>query len=116
MSYLAWVFLIRMNPYQAFSSFCNLILSDPFVYSLYSFEEGRVKMIVNYFGEWLKDKRPKLHKHIKDLGVDTELFLVEWAYTMYSRAFSLRIISYMNIYLEKYGTNGFVKVTTPFSR
>lgn len=49
MSYLAWIFLIRMNPYQAFSCFCNLILSDPFVYSLYVFEEAKIKAIVQYF-------------------------------------------------------------------
>jgi hypothetical protein len=70
MSYLAWIFLIRMNPYQAFSSFCNLILSDPFVFALYSFNEQRIKAIVSFFGECLKDKKPKLYKHIIELSVD----------------------------------------------
>jgi len=70
MSYLAWIFLIRMSPYQAFLSFCNLILSDPFVFSLYSFDEKKIKMITNYFGECLKDKKPKLFKHLNEVGVD----------------------------------------------
>ena len=82
-----------MNPYQAFCSFCNLILSDPFVFSLYSFNEKKIKTIVGYFGECLKDKKPKLFKLMNDLGVDTELFIIEWAYTLFSRSFSLRIVS-----------------------
>jgi hypothetical protein len=46
MSYLAWIFLIRMNPFNAFSCFCNLILSDPFVHCLYVFEEVKIKQII----------------------------------------------------------------------
>ena len=53
---------------------------------------------------------------MKELVVDTELFLIEWAYTMYSRAFSLRIISYLLFYIEKYGTYGSVKAITPSSK
>lgn len=83
-----------MSPFQAFSSFCNLILADPFVFSLYVFEENKIKRIIDFFGECLKDKKPKIHKHLKELGVDCELFLIEWAYTLYSRAFSLRVVSY----------------------
>ena len=49
MSYLAWIFLIRMSPYQAFTCFCNLILSDTFVYSLYTFNEQNIKKIVAFF-------------------------------------------------------------------
>ena len=38
MSYLAWIFLIRMNAYCSFLCFSNLILSDSFVHALYMFE------------------------------------------------------------------------------
>ena len=93
MSYLAWIFLIRMNPYRSFVCFCNLILSDSFVHSLYMFNSEKIKRIISYFDECLADKRPKLHKHLHAAGVDFELFLIEWAYTLYSRAFSLRIVA-----------------------
>ena len=53
MSYLAWIFLIRMSPYRSFCCFCNLILSDSFVYALYMFEETKIKRIVSYFWECL---------------------------------------------------------------
>jgi hypothetical protein len=110
MSYLAWIFLIRMNPYNAFACFCNLILSDTFVFSLYTFEELKIKKIVSYFGECLNDKRPKLYKHMMDLAVDSELFLIEWAYTLYSRAFSLRIVSKIWDLWFSEGYNTFFKV------
>jgi hypothetical protein len=93
MSYLAWIFLIRLSPYRAFACFCNLVLSDPFVHALYMFNEGRIRRIVSYFDECLADKRPKLHRHLHAAGVDFELFLIEWAYTLYSRAFSLRVVA-----------------------
>jgi len=65
-----------MNPFRSFVCFCNLILSDPFVHALYMFEEVKIKRIVAYFSECLEDKRPKLYKHMIDLGVDAELFLI----------------------------------------
>lgn len=110
MSYLSWILLIRLNPYQAFSCFCNLILSDPFVFALYSFNEIKIKTVVGFFEECLKDKRPKLFKHMSDLGVDTELFIIEWAYTLYSRAFSLRIVSKIWDLWFSEGYNTFYKV------
>ena len=116
MSYLCWIFLIRMNPFQAFSCFSNLVLSDPFVFALYSFNEKKIKKIISYFGECLKDKKPKLYKHMKELGVDTELFLIEWAYTMYSRAFSLRIVSYIYFNVGRFGIYGLAKGITRFTR
>lgn len=70
MSYLAWIFLIRMNPYRSFVCFCNLILSDSFVHSLYMFNSEKIKRIVAYFDECLADKRPKLHRHLHAAGVD----------------------------------------------
>nr|BAK02210.1 predicted protein [Hordeum vulgare subsp. vulgare] len=71
MSYLAWIFLIRLNPYCSFVCFCNLVLNDPFVHALYMFDEPRIRRIVAYFDECLADKKPKLHKHLHASGVDS---------------------------------------------
>jgi len=99
-----------MNSYQAFASFCNLVLADAFVFSLYLFDEKKIKKIVSFFKECLKDKRPKLFKHLDDLAVDNELFLIEWAYTLYSRTFSLRIVSKIWDLWFSEGYNTFFKV------
>lgn len=49
----------------------------------------------------MADKRPKLYKYAQQLAVDPELFIIEWAYTFYSRAFSLKIVRYFFILLSK---------------
>lgn len=43
----------------------------------------------------MADKRPKLWKYTQQLGVDSELFIIEWAYTFFSRAFTLKIVRYI---------------------
>mgnify|MGYP001954585608 CR=1 FL=1 len=86
------------------------------MFALYTFQMGSIKAMVAFFGECLRDKRPKLYKHLKELGVDYELFLIEWAYTMYSRAFSLRIVSYLLCYAVRFGTFGLVRVSMCSSR
>jgi hypothetical protein len=49
MSYLAWMFLVRMEDYKAFSCFSNLILCDEFVYNLYFFKEVGIKKIKEFY-------------------------------------------------------------------
>ena len=71
MSYLAWIFIIRMNAYCSFLCFSNLILSDPFVHALYMFEEPKIRRILSFFDECLSDKRPKLMRHLQAAGVDS---------------------------------------------
>lgn len=86
------MFLIRMNPVNSFIAFSNVILTDPFVSALYTFEEDKIKKIVSFFEECMNDKKPKLYKYTQQLGVESELFIIEWAYTFYSRAFSLKVV------------------------
>jgi hypothetical protein len=71
MSYFGWMLLIRMNPINSFIAFSNIMLTDPFVSALYTFQEQKIKKIVQYFEECLSDKRPKLYKYTQQLGVDS---------------------------------------------
>lgn len=86
-----------MESYQAFVCFANIFLSDPFIHSLYMFKREKINKIVHFFEDCLEYKKPKLAKHLKKLDVEPELFIIEWAYTFFSRAFNLRIISYFLI-------------------
>ncbi len=70
MSYLAWMFLIRLADYEAFTSFSNLILCDPFVSCLYFFKEDKIKKIKEFYEKCMEDKKPKLLKHMKNLEVE----------------------------------------------
>jgi hypothetical protein len=116
MSYIAWMLLIRMEGFPAFVCFANLVLCDPFIETLYFFKADNLKKIMGFFWECLEDKRPKLHKHMKNLLVEPELFLIEWAYTMFSRAFSLRLSSYIAANVVKFGICGSARDLTCSSR
>jgi len=48
----------------------------------------------------MADKKPKLYKYTQQLAVDSELFIIEWAYTFYSRAFSLKIVRYLIFFIS----------------
>ena len=69
MSYLAWMLLIRMESYQAFVCFSNIMLHDPFIHSLYMFKKEKINKIMSFFEECLMDKKPKLAKHLAKLEV-----------------------------------------------
>lgn len=76
MSYIAWMFVIRMDPLNSFICFTNMILTDPFLSSLYTFKQVNIRRTVSFFEECLNEKRPKLFKHMKNLSVDSELFII----------------------------------------
>lgn len=57
------------------------------------FKGENIKKIISFYLECLEDKKPKIFKHMQNLMVEPELFIIEWAYTMFSRAFSLRVSS-----------------------
>lgn len=93
MTYLAWMLVIRMSDYEAFRSFSNLVLGDPFLSSFYLFEEAQINRTLRGFESCLLERRPKLAKHLAQCGMTPDLFLIEWAFTMYTRAFNIRIAS-----------------------
>ena len=49
----------------------------------------KIEVYFNTFLYFLEEKNPLTVMHIQDLGIDISMFLVEWFYTLYSRAFSL---------------------------
>ncbi len=71
MSYLAWMLLIRMEPFEAFCSFANIMIMDPFIQSLYFFNGVKIREVVQFAEECLRDKKPKLYKHMKNLQVES---------------------------------------------
>jgi hypothetical protein len=40
----------------------------------------------------LEDHIPWLFEQLNDLGIDTEIFLIEWFYTFFGRAFTLSTV------------------------
>jgi hypothetical protein len=47
----------------------------------------------------LKERNPNIVKHLENYGISKEVFLVEWFYTLYSRAFKMHTVSYEFFYI-----------------
>ena len=70
MSYFAWMLSIRMESFQTFVCFSNIMLNDPFINSLYMFKKEKINKIIHFYEECLEDKKPKLAKLMKKLEVE----------------------------------------------
>ena len=89
MAYPAAVFLLNMEKYQAFKYFTNLILSNEFIYNLFKFKLNYLDAYARTFEYFLREKLPKTVKHLEELKISTNYFLIEWFYTLFCRAFDL---------------------------
>lgn len=60
----AMLFLNTGDSYQTFKLLTNLIVSWPFIYSLYSFKIEKIRVFVNVFDFFLGLKHPAIVKHL----------------------------------------------------
>lgn len=100
---------MNMDSYKTFKCFCNLILTNEFTMNIYQFKMKMVNTYTKYFEYLLKEKYSNVYKHLRKLNVQCEIFLVEWFFTMFGRAFSLPVvINIWDLYLY-YGEIVFFK-------
>lgn len=99
MTYPAIVLNLIVGKYKAFSIFCNLILGNDFFRRLYTFEESYLTCYCRTFDLLLEEKLPKTSKILAERSIHSEIFLVEWFYTFFSRGlsyeFTLKIWDYL---------------------
>lgn len=88
MSYIAAVLLLNMDEYHAFTCFANL-LNNPCYMSFYSMnmDEMRKYMDVLEYGMGLFI--PKVSKHMKELGISPEVYIIDWVLTIFAKALPL---------------------------
>lgn len=100
MTYPATILLlVSLDAFLAFRCFCNLVVVNEMMRSLYSFNLKKVStmfiqisLYCRAFDALLEDSVPWLFEQLNDLGIETEMFLIEWFYTMFGRAFSLPVV------------------------
>lgn len=69
-----------------------------------------VNTYIKYFEYLLKQKYSNIYKHLTKLNVQGEIFMVEWLFTMFCRAFSLPVvINIWDLFLY-YGEIVFIKM------
>eukprot|EP00301_Raphidiophrys_heterophryoidea_P005814 c12401_g1_i4.p1 GENE.c12401_g1_i4~~c12401_g1_i4.p1 ORF type:complete len:406 (+),score=103.63 c12401_g1_i4:369-1586(+) len=88
MSYLSAFLLLFMDDFSAFVCFVTLI-NSPCFHILYHMNQDLVLRLLEAFDLLLQESLPEIHAHLHNLNVQTEMFLLEWFMTLYSRVFPL---------------------------
>ena len=88
MSYLAGMFLLYMDPPEAFMCLCNL-LTRHFFLAFLSADTDHVYSMFRLFSSWLQTSMSGLAKHLDAIHLGPELYLLNWAFTMYAKILPL---------------------------
>lgn len=108
MSYPMAIFMLNLEPFDAFVCFYNFI-NTPIFTSLYSCNSSKIEEIYIWFETFLSMENPKLIYHIHSIGLSPSLYLLDWLMSAFSKIFSLEIVSRLfDMYFIE-GTLFFVK-------
>ena len=95
MIYIATVLYQYYSEYESFKLFCNLVLCNNFVFDLYKFDLEKIKVYNTIIWTVIQKKCPSLSKKLIALQVNTEAIVVDWQFTMYTRAFPIDIVRHI---------------------
>jgi len=90
MSYIAAVLLLNLDEYNAFTCFANL-LNNPCYIAFYSMNMEELRKYLDALEYATGLFIPKVHKHLKELGINPEIYLMDWVLTIFSKALPLDI-------------------------
>ncbi|CAD8116440.1 unnamed protein product [Paramecium sonneborni] len=89
MTYLAFMFLIRMPKQKALKCLANMLFKSQLLRTFYQFKSHYLEAYFLIFDSFLQEKLPILANKFNQLKLPKQSFLVEWFYTVFSRAFNL---------------------------
>lgn len=92
MTYPAGILLLVLDRYKAWECFCNLVLTTNVVYKMYVFDLENIALYCRTFDLLLDENQPKLSLVLKEENIHSEIYLIEWFYTMFSRSFSIPVV------------------------
>eukprot|EP00008_Paramoeba_atlantica_P003466 CAMPEP_0201483048 /NCGR_PEP_ID=MMETSP0151_2-20130828/7284_1 /ASSEMBLY_ACC=CAM_ASM_000257 /TAXON_ID=200890 /ORGANISM="Paramoeba atlantica, Strain 621/1 / CCAP 1560/9" /LENGTH=337 /DNA_ID=CAMNT_0047866007 /DNA_START=508 /DNA_END=1521 /DNA_ORIENTATION=- len=92
MSFVAAVFLLNLEPFEAFLSLSN-ILNQPFFLTVYRMEEGEINTLLNVLESLLEEHVPSVHNHFRHLGIRLDIFSVDWFLTIFASSLPLDLTS-----------------------
>jgi len=110
MGYIASIFLVYMEPCDVFVCMANLLHRYHFPAFLKVDIHG-IDRFVAAFDETFNHHLPNLHRHLKHLGVDSRLFLVEWWMTGFCTVLPIDAASVVWDLLLLEGIASFVRIT-----
>eukprot|EP00914_Ancora_sagittata_P007123 GHVO01014136.1.p1 GENE.GHVO01014136.1~~GHVO01014136.1.p1 ORF type:complete len:273 (+),score=31.18 GHVO01014136.1:120-821(+) len=81
-----------MDEFDAFCAFTNL-LSRTSLYSFYTFDLPKIEVYFRAFDILLREKVPKVSRKLKLIGLSSDLFLVEWLFTLFTRCLPVDLVA-----------------------
>lgn len=67
MAYPAAILLLNFDPYKTFKYFCNLIVGNDFILSLFKFKLSNIQLYIRTFDYFLKERHSSIYKHLNKL-------------------------------------------------
>ena len=99
MSYLAAVLLLYMDSFPAFVCLAN-ILNSHCLMTFYRMDIKTMHLYIEVLDEMRDSQLHDLHVHLKSLDISTDLFIVDWLLTLFSKALPLDIAGHIwDVYL-----------------
>uniref|UniRef100_A0A914EHK6 Rab-GAP TBC domain-containing protein n=1 Tax=Acrobeloides nanus TaxID=290746 RepID=A0A914EHK6_9BILA len=90
MSFIAAVLLLQMDPYPAFVAFANL-LNRPLQVSFFRLKKPQMTAYFIAFDQFFEQELPELYAHFDAHDVRSDIYLIEWIYTMFAKSLPLDV-------------------------
>lgn len=92
MSFLAAMLLLNLDVVDAFICFANL-LNRPCQLAFFRVDQPQMNAYYTLYDDFFRENMPKLFSHFQKNSLTSDLYLVDWIYTMYSRSLPLDVAS-----------------------
>jgi hypothetical protein len=90
MSYMMTFLLFIDPPFLAFKNFCNLVLSNDFLYKLLIFDKNYIKNVQLCLEHIISKNYSNLYHFLKERKLELwSIFWIEWMYALFLRTFDL---------------------------
>ncbi|XP_037576476.2 TBC1 domain family member 12-like [Dermacentor silvarum] len=90
MSFLAAMLLLNLEVADAFICFANL-LNRPCQLAFFRVDQPQMNAYYTLYDDFFHENLPKLFAHFKKHNLTSDLYLVDWIYTLYSRSLPLDV-------------------------
>lgn len=88
MTYPVIVLTIIVGKVKAFNIFSNMVLANPFFKRLFTFEANFIQVLAKSFDYLLFEYNEDVAMNLRAKNIDSQTFLVEWFFTVFSRSLS----------------------------
>jgi len=92
MNFLAAILLLHLDAFRGFVCFTNAVLLQPWLSACYTFNMPVVQRYFDVFEDLLMVYVPRVGKHFQQLGLTSDLFLVEWWFALFARSLPLPLV------------------------